>query len=189
MVNVEIDNRHASQAMHRLGVPRRDGNGVEQTKSHRMGRLGMMARRPNRTEGIVRLSTYHGVHCCRDGADRPQRGWSGARRKNGIGIERGMSRARHRRQNRSHEGLIVDPHDIGLAAQRRILSNKGPKLRLFQRRQDGGKTRRRFRVTMPRLVRENGIGTPAIMVMGEVVALSPVYALEYLQNMQMAFDN
>ncbi|PSL27883.1 uroporphyrinogen-III C-methyltransferase [Dyadobacter jiangsuensis] len=40
---------------------------------------------------------------------------------------------------------------------------------------------------MPRLVRESGIGTPAIMVMGEVVALSPVYALEYLQNMQMAF--
>lgn len=40
---------------------------------------------------------------------------------------------------------------------------------------------------MPRLVREHGIGTPAIMVMGEVVALSPAYALEYLQNMQMAF--
>jgi uroporphyrin-III C-methyltransferase len=40
---------------------------------------------------------------------------------------------------------------------------------------------------MPRLVRESGIGTPAIMVMGEVVALSPAYALEYLQNMQMAF--
>ncbi|SEJ55338.1 uroporphyrinogen-III C-methyltransferase [Dyadobacter sp. SG02] len=40
---------------------------------------------------------------------------------------------------------------------------------------------------MPRLVREAGIGTPAIMVMGEVVALSPTYALEYLQNMQMAF--
>lgn len=40
---------------------------------------------------------------------------------------------------------------------------------------------------MPRLVRERGIGTPAIMVMGEVVALSPTYALEYLQSMQMAF--
>ena len=40
---------------------------------------------------------------------------------------------------------------------------------------------------MPRLVRESGIGTPAIMVMGEVVALSPAYALEYLQNMQMTF--
>ncbi|GGN05088.1 uroporphyrinogen-III C-methyltransferase [Dyadobacter beijingensis] len=40
---------------------------------------------------------------------------------------------------------------------------------------------------MPRLVRESGISTPAIMVMGEVVALSPAYALEYLQNMQMAF--
>ena len=40
---------------------------------------------------------------------------------------------------------------------------------------------------MPRLVCESGIGTPAIMVMGEVVALSPAYALEYLQNMQMAF--
>jgi uroporphyrin-III C-methyltransferase len=40
---------------------------------------------------------------------------------------------------------------------------------------------------MPRLVKENQIGTPAIMIMGEVVALSPSYALDYLQSMQMAF--
>ncbi|KQS33265.1 uroporphyrinogen-III C-methyltransferase [Dyadobacter sp. Leaf189] len=35
---------------------------------------------------------------------------------------------------------------------------------------------------MPELVREHGIGTPAIMMMGEVVALHPSYAYEYLQH-------
>ncbi|MCE6988007.1 uroporphyrinogen-III C-methyltransferase [Dyadobacter sp. CY323] len=38
---------------------------------------------------------------------------------------------------------------------------------------------------MPRLVEENGIGTPAIMVIGEVVSLHPSYALDYLQSMQL----
>jgi len=34
---------------------------------------------------------------------------------------------------------------------------------------------------MPHLVRENNIGTPAIIVLGEVVALHPDYTMEYLQ--------
>ena len=35
---------------------------------------------------------------------------------------------------------------------------------------------------MPNLVRENNIGTPAIMILGEVVALHPDYAMEYLRS-------
>lgn len=38
---------------------------------------------------------------------------------------------------------------------------------------------------IPRLVKENNMGTPAIMIMGEVVALHPSYAMEYLQSMQL----
>ncbi|TLV02715.1 uroporphyrinogen-III C-methyltransferase [Dyadobacter luticola] len=38
---------------------------------------------------------------------------------------------------------------------------------------------------MPRLAEENGIGTPAIMVIGEVVSLHPSYTREYLQSMQL----
>ncbi|MEO6285904.1 MAG: uroporphyrinogen-III C-methyltransferase [Dyadobacter sp.] len=38
---------------------------------------------------------------------------------------------------------------------------------------------------IPRLVKENNIGTPAIMILGEVVALHPSYALEYLQSMSL----
>jgi len=38
---------------------------------------------------------------------------------------------------------------------------------------------------IPRLVKEHNIGTPAIMIMGEVVALHPSYAMEYLQSMQL----
>ncbi|MCF2491025.1 uroporphyrinogen-III C-methyltransferase [Dyadobacter sp. CY347] len=38
---------------------------------------------------------------------------------------------------------------------------------------------------IPRLVKENYIGTPAIMIMGDVVALHPSYAMEYLQSMQL----
>jgi uroporphyrin-III C-methyltransferase len=39
---------------------------------------------------------------------------------------------------------------------------------------------------MPQLVREQKIGTPAIMIMGEVVALHPSYALEYLHSNGLA---
>ena len=39
---------------------------------------------------------------------------------------------------------------------------------------------------MPQLVREQNIGTPAIMIMGEVVALHPSYALEYLHSNGLA---
>ncbi|REA58918.1 uroporphyrinogen-III C-methyltransferase [Dyadobacter luteus] len=35
---------------------------------------------------------------------------------------------------------------------------------------------------MPHLVKENNIGAPAIMILGEVVALNPSYAKEYLRN-------
>jgi uroporphyrin-III C-methyltransferase len=35
---------------------------------------------------------------------------------------------------------------------------------------------------MPYLVKENKISTPAIMIMGDVVALHPSYAMEYLQS-------
>ena len=37
---------------------------------------------------------------------------------------------------------------------------------------------------IPHLVRENNIGTPAIIMLGEVVALHPSYSLEYLKTMQ-----
>ena len=37
---------------------------------------------------------------------------------------------------------------------------------------------------MPHLVRENNIGSPAIIILGEVVALHPVYALEYVYSLQ-----
>ncbi|WP_221392709.1 uroporphyrinogen-III C-methyltransferase [Dyadobacter sp. NIV53] len=36
---------------------------------------------------------------------------------------------------------------------------------------------------MPHLVRENNIGTPAIIVLGEVVGLHPAYTMEYLNSM------
>ena len=37
---------------------------------------------------------------------------------------------------------------------------------------------------MPHLVRENNIGSPAIIILGEVVALHPAYALEYVYSLQ-----
>lgn len=38
---------------------------------------------------------------------------------------------------------------------------------------------------IPRLVKEHNISTPAIMILGDVVALHPSYAMEYLQSMQL----
>lgn len=39
---------------------------------------------------------------------------------------------------------------------------------------------------MPHLVRENNIGTPAIIILGEVVALHPDYTMEYLHGLHAA---
>ncbi|HEV7348025.1 uroporphyrinogen-III C-methyltransferase [Telluribacter sp.] len=39
---------------------------------------------------------------------------------------------------------------------------------------------------MPRLVAEQGVGAPAIIVIGEVVALHPSYVSEYLQSLSVA---
>jgi uroporphyrin-III C-methyltransferase len=39
---------------------------------------------------------------------------------------------------------------------------------------------------MPQLVKENKLGTPAIIVLGEVVGLHPSYAMEYLQSANLA---
>lgn len=39
---------------------------------------------------------------------------------------------------------------------------------------------------IPQLVKENKLGTPAIIVLGEVVGLHPSYAMEYLQSANLA---
>lgn len=41
---------------------------------------------------------------------------------------------------------------------------------------------------MPSLVKENNIGTPAIMILGEVVALHPGYTMEYLRSNNKDFS-
>lgn len=39
---------------------------------------------------------------------------------------------------------------------------------------------------MPRLVAEQGVGAPAILIIGEVVALHPAYVMEYMRSLPIA---
>lgn len=64
-----------------------------------------------------------------------------------------MSCARHGRQDRTYERLTVNTRHVGLVANRRIVSNKAPELRIFKCRQYSRKACGRFGVSMPGLVR------------------------------------
>jgi hypothetical protein len=55
-MHIEIDYRHALQAVRIQSVRRSDGNIVEQTKPHRTSTLGMMSRRPHAAERVARLA-------------------------------------------------------------------------------------------------------------------------------------
>ncbi|GAB3544825.1 uroporphyrinogen-III C-methyltransferase [Spirosoma fluminis] len=41
---------------------------------------------------------------------------------------------------------------------------------------------------MPRLMAEQGVGAPAVLVIGEVVALHPSYTMEYLRSLPVAYS-
>ena len=62
MMDVEVHHGHAGRPVNGARVQRRDPDTIEQTKAHGAGRLGMVARRTNGAERIVRRPGHDLVH-------------------------------------------------------------------------------------------------------------------------------
>ena len=61
MVDIPVDNGNALDAPNPLRMARSHGNGIEQAEPHGSVTLGVMSRRPHRTEGCVNVATRHGI--------------------------------------------------------------------------------------------------------------------------------
>ena len=86
-MHVEIDDRHALDAVAVLRVARRDRRVVEQAEAHRPRRLGVMAGRAHGDEGVRRLLVHHLVDRVHGAAGAAQGGLEAARRHRGVGVE------------------------------------------------------------------------------------------------------
>ncbi len=87
VVHVEIDDGDALEPMRGLGVARGDRGVVEETKTHRRRRFGVVSGRPRRDEGVVDAPARHFVHGVNRPARRAKRGLPGPRRHRGVRVE------------------------------------------------------------------------------------------------------
>ena len=87
VMDVEVDDRGARDAVMVLRIARRDGGIVEQAEAHRPRDLGVMAGRARRDEGIRRLLRHHFVDGVHRAARRAQRRLEAAGRHRGVGVE------------------------------------------------------------------------------------------------------
>lgn len=88
VVNVEIDDRHAGQAMVIQRVPRRDGDRPEQAEAHGDLALGMVTGRAHRGKGVADLPGQDHVDPAQRRPDRPVCRGERAGREMRIGIQR-----------------------------------------------------------------------------------------------------
>ena len=79
VMDVEIDDRDAVDAVLLLGVARGDGDVVEQAEAHRPRGLGVMAGRARRDEGVRGAAGHHLVDGVHGAAGRAQRRLEAAR--------------------------------------------------------------------------------------------------------------
>ena len=113
VMHVEIDHRHALGAVGGAGVQRRDRDGVEQAKAHRPRRLGVVARRPHRAEGIVGLARHDLIDRMECRARRPERRLPASRRDDRVRIEHLVIARRDRGSHHLDIGLGMQPLDRG----------------------------------------------------------------------------
>ncbi len=87
VVHVEVDDRHALEAMHLDRMARGDRDVVEDAEAHRPRAASMVARRPHRAERRGRFFRDHEVGGHDAGAGGAQRGVQRVAIHRGIGIE------------------------------------------------------------------------------------------------------
>ena len=112
VMDVEIDDRDAGEAV-RLARPQRpDRDVVEETKAHRPPRLGVMTGRAHRAEGVVGFARHDRIHGGDHGPGRAQRRLAGSGAKHRLGVDRRMSLERHRGQQPLDKAARVNPGNV-----------------------------------------------------------------------------
>jgi len=156
VVHVEIDHRHARQAVRVHGVRGADGDAVQQAEAHCGIAGGVVAGRAHGAEDPRHLARQHRVDGCDHRAGGAARGLGRGRRHRGVGIEAQQGRAVELRvEDRIDQRGGVHPRR-GLAAGERsfppVEAGKGGVQRIQHRLQ----ARRAFRVAGTGLVVEAG---------------------------------
>ena len=120
VVHVEVDDRHALRVIAVAGVMCGNRRLVEEAEAHGAARFRMVARRPQRAEGIVGLSPEHRIDGsgCRPHATqcRLQR----SRRHHGIGIEILEAFGGRNRAQPLQVLIGMRAQDVLVTAQRRL---------------------------------------------------------------------
>ena len=96
VMNIEVDDRHALKPMHLDRMRSSNSNVVEEAEAHRVGALGMVAGRADRTEGILNFVPHDQVDCHATGTGRTQCCRPGMRTHRRIRVEVGNSLLRRR---------------------------------------------------------------------------------------------
>ena len=160
VVHVEIEDRHALQAVHVQCLAGADRDAVEQAEAHRTLGFGVMAGRAQRAERIVCLTANERI----DGGDRracgAQPGLGRARRHHGVRIEPHVSRRRLGAQHGVNVAAGVHPFQLRARRPRRLTTLDADQrtLALFplQHRGDRAHARDRLRMARPGVVLERG---------------------------------
>ena len=137
VVDVPIGDQHAANAVLALRIARRDGDAVEEAKSHAARRRGVMARRPHDAESVSNALVEDRVHRVQDAAGGTQRSIQRARSDDRVAgaqlVKAGHDLALHQPDVRAavaqrdfvlNGDARLDPREIQILnrAQRRIES-------------------------------------------------------------------
>ena len=118
VMDIKIHHGDAFDAMPGAGVLCRDGDIVEQAETHRPLRFGMMSRRAHGAEEMLAFAGHKGVHGGDGGTGGMQGGFSGLRRKAGVGIHQFHALGGNARENVPHHRLGMHALQILLAGAR-----------------------------------------------------------------------
>jgi len=153
VVDVEVDEGDALQAVEVGGVPDPDGDVVEEAESHRGGALGVVARRTHAAERRRRLAGEHQVGRQHDGARRAQGGDGGERVHVRVRVHVDVAFQRRRAERLLHMLGRVGPRELRLRRQRRLVhAHVVEQAAKEQPVMDGGQPRRRLRMARAHLV-------------------------------------
>ena len=124
VVDVEVDDGDTLEAAHVERVTRGDGDVVEEAKAHRAVARRVMARRPDRAEGVGDSAVDDRIGGGDGGAGGADRRSPGARRGDGVGVDRAALAAagdalEHVAQL-GHEAAAVGMGQVGHRDRRRF---------------------------------------------------------------------
>ena len=165
VMDVEIDDGHAGEAVHLARPQRADRGIVEEAKPHRPLRLGMMARWADRAKRVVGLVCHDRIDRGDDCAGGAQRRFSRCWGQHRIGIDCDMAGLRDRGENPLDVPPRVDPQQILARCFRRFAALQPGEFRIVERRQHRPQPGRRFRVMSAGvMVETGGVGIKEVVI-------------------------